>query len=160
MVSTCTEPSHLVHCKGVNIGGHVVVDIDSPWLQLRVEPLHPTCLCSDAHHPYTRAVANGEDTTGSLLSVGEYDPQFTNASETSNYHVTPSSSSRSSWTLVMSSMGSPSHSLSIGPTSEDSTRNLVQEIRQKDAHVDLLVNNPGISSATAKVEKGDEKGQP
>ncbi|KIJ69913.1 hypothetical protein HYDPIDRAFT_77810 [Hydnomerulius pinastri MD-312] len=44
-------------------------------------------------------------------------------------------------------------------TSKDSIRNLVQDIGQKENHIDLLVNNAGISKGTSEVEKGDESAQ-
>ncbi|KIJ14689.1 hypothetical protein PAXINDRAFT_99947 [Paxillus involutus ATCC 200175] len=45
---------------------------------------------------------SGEDTSGGVFSVGEYDPRFANVSGTSKHPVTPSSSSR--WTLAMTRM--------------------------------------------------------
>ncbi|KAF9225690.1 acid protease [Gyrodon lividus] len=45
---------------------------------------------------------DGEDTSGGVLSIGEYDPQFSNISGTSKHPVTPTSSSR--WTIAMSKM--------------------------------------------------------
>lgn len=41
-------------------------------------------------------------------------------------------------------------------TSKESIQGLVQAVSKKDKHVDLLVNNAGISKGTSTVEKGDE----
>jgi NAD(P)-dependent dehydrogenase (short-subunit alcohol dehydrogenase family) len=43
-------------------------------------------------------------------------------------------------------------------TSKPSIERLVEEVQQKEDHVDLLVNNAGISRGTSEVEKGDEDG--
>jgi len=43
-------------------------------------------------------------------------------------------------------------------TSKPSIQRLVEEVRQKEDHVDLLVNNAGISRGTSEVEKGHEDG--
>jgi len=40
--------------------------------------------------------------------------------------------------------------------SKDSIMNLVNEIEKNEKHVDVLVNNAGISEGTSEVEKGDE----
>ena len=39
---------------------------------------------------------------------------------------------------------------------KDSIHNLVNEISKNEKHVDVLVNNAGISKGTSTVEKGDE----
>ena len=41
-------------------------------------------------------------------------------------------------------------------TSKKSIQNLVAEIRKNEKHVDVLVNNAGVSKGTSTVEKGDE----
>jgi len=41
-------------------------------------------------------------------------------------------------------------------TSKSSIQKLVEEIQKKEKHVDVLVNNAGISEGTSEVEKGDE----
>ncbi|KIM76359.1 hypothetical protein PILCRDRAFT_826347 [Piloderma croceum F 1598] len=43
-------------------------------------------------------------------------------------------------------------------TSKPSIERLVKEVQQKEDHVDLLVNNAGISRGTSEVEKGHEDG--
>jgi NAD(P)-dependent dehydrogenase (short-subunit alcohol dehydrogenase family) len=41
-------------------------------------------------------------------------------------------------------------------TSKDSIKRLIQEVSKQEDHIDLLVNNAGISEGTSTVEKGDE----
>jgi NADP-dependent 3-hydroxy acid dehydrogenase YdfG len=41
-------------------------------------------------------------------------------------------------------------------TSKSSIERLVKEVQQKEDHVDLLVNNAGISRGTSEVEKGHQ----
>ncbi|EJF62268.1 NAD(P)-binding protein [Dichomitus squalens LYAD-421 SS1] len=44
-------------------------------------------------------------------------------------------------------------------TDKDSIHNLFNEISKNEKHVDVLVNNAGISKGTSSVEKGDETAQ-
>ncbi|KAF8320412.1 NAD(P)-binding protein [Clavulina sp. PMI_390] len=44
-------------------------------------------------------------------------------------------------------------------TSKDNISNLVNELSKKEDHIDLLVNNAGISEGTVNVEAGDESAE-
>jgi len=41
-------------------------------------------------------------------------------------------------------------------TSKDSIKQLIQEVSKQEDHIDLLVNDAGVSEGTSTVEKGDE----
>ena len=44
-------------------------------------------------------------------------------------------------------------------TSKPSIQHLVQEIGKREKHVDVLVNDAGISTGTSSTEKGDESAE-
>ena len=46
--------------------------------------------------------------------------------------------------------------LTLDATDKASIQKLVAELEKREKHVDVLVNNAGISKGTSTVEKGDE----
>ncbi|KAF8839154.1 hypothetical protein BDN67DRAFT_981990 [Paxillus ammoniavirescens] len=96
------------HQAFVHAGKRSICGVSEMEREATTKMARPIMSSLCAQHPSTTFIglalqrSNGENTSGSVFSVGEYDPRFANVSGTPKHPVTPPPSSR--WTVAMSGM--------------------------------------------------------